>query len=199
MSFRWAAPTGRASLGLAPTQQPGEGMPCRPRCPHQVTHSGTAGARCAPLRKNRRHPAGAAPRAALKAFPLSRNVFQPMPCPHLKAFPPPGGRWHGEAVTDEGSSFHGPFRQAGRVWDSPLRKGREKACPAGPDALIRSRTQGRRAHDVRPYEKTEGIPQGRLPEPPLKPFPYLEMYFSPCRVPTSKPSPLWGEGGAAKP
>ena len=35
-------------------------------------------------RKGRRYPAGAAPRAAPKAFP------------------PRGGRWHGEAVTDEG-------------------------------------------------------------------------------------------------
>lgn len=38
-------------------------------------------------RKGRRYPAGAAPRAAPKAFP------------------PPGGRWHGEAVTDEGAFF----------------------------------------------------------------------------------------------
>ncbi|GBF70644.1 hypothetical protein LAWASA_3379 [Lawsonibacter asaccharolyticus] len=29
-----------------------------------------------------------------------------MPCPHLKPSPLWGGRWHGEAVTDEGASFH---------------------------------------------------------------------------------------------
>ena len=69
------------------------------------------GAQCAPLRKGRRHPAGAAPGAAPNAFP------------------PPGGRRHGGAVTDEGSFFLRPrhdrsegFRPAGRVPFSAMRK-----------------------------------------------------------------------------
>ena len=56
-------------------------------------------------------PSGPAPQGSRKGRP---------PEPPPKASPPLGGRWHGEAVTDEGVSFR-RHRRKGRVWDSPLR------------------------------------------------------------------------------
>ena len=71
-----------------------------------------------------------------------------------QAFPPEGGRWHGEAVTDEGASFH----RAGLS---------HRICQGGsaPQGGIHLGTPCRRsrAGQARPCTKTENIPKGRLP------------------------------------
>ena len=81
---------------------------------------------------------------------LRGKVSRHMPC----YLPPEGGRWHGEAVTDEGASFH----RAGLS---------HRICQGGsaPQGGIHLGTPCRRsrAGQARPCTKTENIPKGRLP------------------------------------
>ena len=75
--------------------------PCRARCPHRTLH--------------------------LKDHAKGGDTPQGRPPePPPKAFPPPGGRWHGEAVTDEGAMierfFVGPDALIGPL-DGSFRRG----------------------------------------------------------------------------
>ena len=120
--------------------------PCRARCPHRTLH--------------------------LKDHAKGGDTPQGRPPePPPKAFPPPGGRWHGEAVTDEGAFFrqsdsiaragleitpaaHRRPGTGGRGQAPPPTKTGRSTHPAGPDARIGPHPHGRRAHSVRPCAGT---------------------------------------------
>ena len=101
--------------------------PCRARCPHRTLH--------------------------LKDHAKGGDTPQGRPPePPPKAFPPPGGRWHGEAVTDEGAFF--------RQSDSIARAGLEIT----PAAHRRPGTGGR--GQAPPPTQRQGearTPQGPMP------------------------------------
>ena len=115
--------------------------------PHRVLRpaGGTASACWKPLR---------GPIEAPTHLPLEERCRGICRVPTSSLPPSGGGRWHGEAVTDEGASFH----RAGLS---------HRICQGGsaPQGGIHLGTPCRRsrAGQARPCTKTENIPKGRLP------------------------------------
>lgn len=126
--------------------------PCRARCPHRPLH--------------------------LKDHAKGGDTPQGRPPePPPKAFPPPGGRWHGEAVTDEGAFFrqsdsiaragleitpaaHRRPGTGGRGKPHPLHKDREKHAPSRarcPHRAASSRTAGAQCASLR-RDRGRGAP-----------------------------------------
>ena len=125
--------------------------PCRARCPHRTLH--------------------------LKDHAKGGDTPQGRPPePPPKAFPPPGGRWHGEAVTDEGCPSAGIGGRGGsgtRPYATPQIQ--ELRAGAGP-----------------PLQRTEGelcAIQGPLPHRAAHPD--GAGHRSPCSTETRPRSPSY--------